>query len=82
MPYINPEKRKQFEPILKDLYVGTAGDLNYLITSIVKNYLWDYNCNYQAYNEAIGALECAKLELYRRHTAPYEDGAIERNGDV
>jgi len=29
-----------------------------------------------------GVLECAKLELYRRIAAPYEDTKIEENGDV
>jgi hypothetical protein len=32
---------------------------------------------YHHINTAIGALECAKLELYRRVAAPYEDKAIE-----
>ena len=30
----------------------------------------------------MGALECAKLELYRRVAAPYEDVKIMENGDV
>ena len=30
----------------------------------------------------IGVLECAKLELYRRVAAPYEDDKIDENGDV
>jgi hypothetical protein len=33
-------------------------------------------------NEAIGVLECAKLELYRRVAAPYEDEKIAESGDV
>jgi len=33
-------------------------------------------------NAIIGALECAKLELYRRVAAPYEDDKIAENGDV
>ena len=33
-------------------------------------------------NAIIGALECAKLELYRRVAAPYEDDKIIENGDV
>jgi hypothetical protein len=30
----------------------------------------------------IGALECAKLELYRRLASPYEDLKIADNGDI
>ena len=32
--------------------------------------------------KVIGALECAKLELYRRIAAPYEDTKIQENGEV
>jgi len=38
--------------------------------------------SYSNVNEIIGALECIKLELYRRVAAPYEDLKIEENGDV
>lgn len=30
----------------------------------------------------VGVLEAVKCELYRRHIGPYEDRAIQRNGDV
>lgn len=30
----------------------------------------------------VGALECAKLELYRRIAIPYEEQKIQENGDV
>lgn len=32
--------------------------------------------------DALGALECCKLEFYRRVAVPYEDGKIKTNGDV
>jgi hypothetical protein len=38
--------------------------------------------SYKNINQAIGALECAKLELYRRVAAPYEDKKALINGDV
>lgn len=31
--------------------------------------------------DALGALECCKLEFYRRVAAPYEDSKIKSNGD-
>ena len=37
---------------------------------------------YEWINEVIGVLECAKLELYRRVAAPYEDDKRLQNGDV
>jgi hypothetical protein len=33
-------------------------------------------------NSMIGALECCKLELYRRLAAPYEDQVLDANGDA
>jgi len=33
-------------------------------------------------NEVIGVLECAKLELYRRVAAPYEERKRIENGEV
>jgi len=61
----------------------TVGDLNYVLTSACKAYLEkQLYINYQAYNDVIGALECCKLEMYRRSIAPYEDIKIKENGDV
>jgi hypothetical protein len=37
---------------------------------------------YAHLNEAVGVLECAKLELYRRIAAPYEDDKRSETGDV
>ena len=37
---------------------------------------------YADINELIGALECAKLEFYRRKAAPYEDKKAVENGDL
>ena len=37
---------------------------------------------YSKINALIGVLECAKLELYRRVAAPYENDKIDENGDV
>ena len=75
MPYIKPELRHLYWP------ANTPGELNYVITSLVDAYLKDNVC-YRTLNEAIGVLECAKLELYRRIAAPYEDAKCAENGDV
>ena len=60
----------------------TSGALNYCITKLVDDYLQRAGLNYASINEVIGVLECAKLELYRRIAAPYEDVKREQNGDV
>jgi hypothetical protein len=76
MPYIEQadRDRAKTEP-------RTAGELNYAITRLVLGFLGP-SPRYQNFNDAIGALEGAKLELYRRVVAPYEDRKIVENGDV
>lgn len=85
MPYINKTLRELYGASLSHLPVdfdkATAGELNYFITQVVQRFLGE-NPNYQAFNDAIGALEGAKLELYRRRVSPYEDEKILSNGDV
>lgn len=76
MPYIDRDQRD---------YVVSAqneGELNYLITLLVTDYIERFGKNYATLNSVVGVLECAKLELYRRVAAPYEDQKCEDNGDV
>lgn len=80
MPYIKETERNNIKSGFADAV--TPGELNFLITSIVDKYLTDNGLNYNAINNAVGALECAKLELYRRIAVPYEDKKIRENGDV
>lgn len=80
MPYINEERRELVSHLGLD--VAEEGDVNYLITSIIDEWLDREGLSYASINAAIGILECAKLELYRRIAAPYEDEKLEANGDV
>lgn len=84
MPYIDKDDREFFNSKLtfNTTALHTPGDLNYCITKLVDHYISVHGKNYANINAAIGALECAKLELYRRIAAPYEDTKIEQNGDV
>ncbi len=80
MPYIDQEARDR---LANGGAPETAGELNYAITRIVDDYLVRAGgLRYAHLNEAIGALECAKLELYRRLAVPYEDRKIAESGDV
>ncbi len=78
MPYITQEDRLA----LVSSPARTAGELNFLITELILDYYKENGGRYQQINDVVGALEGAKLEFYRRLAAPYEDGAISRNGDV
>jgi len=94
MPYVKKERRKeqdrpQFGSTGDLNYRITTVVNDYLAVS---NLQWDTQwftnesfatpkLNYTGINDCIGALECAKLELYRR-ISWYEDSKIKENGDV
>ena len=84
MPYIDPEDRAELDPFIDSLIdqidYTKMGEINYIITRLCDAMLEDVR--YSKINSLIGVLECAKLELYRRVAAPYEDDKIESNGDV
>lgn len=82
MPYISPARREQLQVYLQSDTPKTPGELNYIFTVIIKSYMDEKGESYQHYNDVMGALEGAKLELYRRQIIPYEDEAIMRNGDI
>jgi len=79
MPYI---KQKDRDRIINEGIIEGAGDLNFIITSILNEYINQHELSYSIINELVGVLECAKLELYRRVASPYEDIKIKENGDV
>ena len=88
MPYILLKDRKRFEDVLADLqsnvtqYGISNGELNYLITKLGLLYLHKHGKSYNTISDVIKAMECAKLEFYRRVAVPYEDQKIIDNGDV
>lgn len=79
MPYIKKQDREE-------LNIGcipkNAGELNYAIHLLLSEYTKTKDESYQVYNDIIGALEAAKMELYRRRVAPYEELKIKENGDI
>ena len=84
MPYVTQDARARLQA---GSVPENAGELNYALTSLVDAYLVraagaDGRLRYAHLNEAIGVLECAKLELYRRVVTPYEDRKIAESGDV
>lgn len=60
----------------------SAAELNYKVSALCNEMLKEKGVKYSEINALIGALECAKMELYRRIASPYEDVKIEENGDV
>ena len=80
MPYITQDRRIKIQDGIE--VPRNAGELNYAITDVLTDYLTHHDESYQTYNDIVGALEAAKLEMYRRRIAPYEDGKKVVNGDV
>lgn len=80
MPYIKEVDRRLLDAEWETS--TTAGQLNYSFTKLIKRYLIRKGESYQTYNDILGALEGAKLELYRRKIVVYEDKKIKENGDV
>ncbi|MDD2335772.1 MAG: hypothetical protein PHD01_04255 [Geobacteraceae bacterium] len=89
MPYILKEKRAVLDPAIRELAdaftnlrdnANFAGNLNYAITKLL--FTLYPEPNYQRFNDMIGALECCKLELYRKKVGPYEDLKEGENGPL
>lgn len=87
MPYIKQEDRPvsgtwQLGDLADKVKIKGPGFANFIITTFLSEAYSLENPSYSKINEAIGVLECVKLELYRRIAVPYEDEKILENGDV
>lgn len=87
MPYITQEQRLKYAIVEDELDLAidedtTVGDLNYLLTLVMKEYLNKKGLRYATLNDIRGAIENAASEFYRRVAIPYEDEKIAGNGDV
>jgi hypothetical protein len=89
MPYIPQQQRIDIHNDLLDDELGglnwtpeNAGELNFLVSTFIANYIKTKGLKYAVVNEMVGALECAKLELNRVIIGPYEDIKIAENGPV
>lgn len=81
MPYIEQDRRKDFDGLIEALQPKNPGELNYAITKMVQHFL--PRCyRYSDIAMVTGVLENVKQEFYRRAAVPYEDHKIKENGDV
>lgn len=79
MPYLESAIRASLNDGRKAL---KGGELNYQISRLLNDFIAMKQLNYAAINEAMGALECAKLEFYARVARPYEELKAKQNGEV
>ena len=88
MPYIKHDDRAKFQLVESELTQAVAlhslsnGELNYLITKLALAYLARHGISYNTISDVVKAMECAKLEFYRRVVVPYEDEKRILNGEV
>jgi hypothetical protein len=79
MPYIEKGIRESLE---QGRVPKTPGELNYLMSQLVKGFLAMNGKSYTSLNAIAGVLSCLSMEVYRRLTAPYEDIKMSESGDV
>lgn len=89
MPYITDEDRVDLDTCLDMLFEhfhvikpGSPGELNYILTKIVSQWLVEKGVSYTHINDVVGVLDCVKAEFYRRVAVPYEEKKRKKNGDV
>ncbi len=89
MPYIDPNRRKRFDPAIEHLSqeIENGGDLQYVIAELSDLLLRTFaekengrKLRYSHCEKVFGALSGAAAEFYRVVQGPYEDLAIEKNG--
>jgi hypothetical protein len=87
MPYITEDRRAKIDPhvsevisVLRDLG-WNEGDLNYTISRLA-GAAFEEESRYHMIARVTGVLKNVADEFYRRVAGPYEDAAIEKNGDV
>ena len=80
MPYI--KKIDRLALLRQDKQEETSGELNYSITRLCHRYLLNHGKKYQTFNDILGALTGAQLEIYRRKVSIYENEKIKENGDL
>lgn len=81
MPYITQAQRSRMASE-GDVLPQNAGELNFILSMVVNQYVKTHGLSYQTINDIVGALDGAKVEFQRRVVAPYEDTKIQTNGDV
>jgi hypothetical protein len=90
MPYIKQNERRKWNLIIKDILNLIAeipkdeveGELNYLISTILKKVYKDSGEKYFKYNKMIGLIECIKLEAYLQFVSKYEMKKKKENGGL
>lgn len=82
MPYIKAVSRTYLDERIEQLQPVNEGELNYVITRLIMQFMKRHGINYATMNIIAGVLQKVMAEFDRRVVGPYEDRKIALNGDV
>ena len=79
MPYVLKSRRVELE---LTRHAETPGELNFLVSTDMLDYLDRHGLSYDTMNDIVGAVVNALDEFKRRVINEYEDKKIATNGDL
>lgn len=85
MPYINSVDRQKYITIISELEkleINTKGDLEYLIFSLMRQYMKTKEYRYSTLHDCVYAAAHCSDEFRRRFLDKRENEAMEKNGDI
>ena len=80
MPYIQRSRAKWLRED-PDAVLEESGDLAFLLTTVIGDYIELHGLSWQTITDVLGNLEGVKYEVLRRVQAPYEQTKLD-NGSV
>lgn len=87
MPYIDKQHRDRYETsfvqwVKQMPNIETKGDLEYLITILMKRFMKSREYRYTSLHDCVYAVMHCADEFRRRYLDKREDEAIKENGDI
>lgn len=86
MPYIDNEQRKKYQGVVNAIkqgpFIETKGDLEYLIFTLMKQFMRSRESRYSSLHDCTYAVQHCADEFRRRYLDRREDEAREDNGDI
>lgn len=86
MPYVSAEDRAKYTKVtdaIKNLdNIDTKGDLEYLVTYLMKAYMVKRERRYSTLHDVVYAVQHCADEFRRRNLDVREDEARQQNGDI
>jgi hypothetical protein len=91
MPYIRNELRDVVDYKIDELLYAVDGDvehkdlkgtMNYVVTCLMHSFKPDSGWNYSSISDVRSCLDGVRAEFERRIAGPYEEIALDKNGDI